>query len=61
MLPRVARSSRTVGPKKERSTRCKGMTTGKKKCRNRTHTGYCYLHRPSVTETEAETAETLEL
>lgn len=61
MLPRVAKGSRGVGPKKERSTRCKGMTAGKKKCRNRTHTEYCYLHRPSVTEAEAAAAETIQL
>ena len=61
MLPRVARSSRTVGPKKERSTRCKGMTAGGKKCRKRTLTGYCHLHQPSVTEAAAEAADTIEL
>jgi hypothetical protein len=59
MLPRVARSSRGPRPKKERSTRCKGMTAGGKKCRKRTLTGYCHLHTP--VQTEAEAAETIEL
>jgi len=60
MLPRMARSSRDLRPKKERSTRCKGMTAGGKKCRKRTLTGYCHLHTPIQTEA-AEAAETIEL
>jgi hypothetical protein len=61
MLPRVARGSRGVGPKKERSARCKGMTAGGKKCRKRTLTGYCHLHQPSMATEVEHTADTIEL
>ena len=67
MLPRVAKATRAVGPKKPRAIRCRGKNKAGKHCRNRTHNGkYCHLHTPAEgTEVEEgpdlETAEIIEL
>ena len=66
MLPRVAKASRAVGPKKLRAVHCKGKTKAGKRCHKKTLNGkYCHLHMSSMTEPEEgddlETAEIIQL
>ena len=66
MLPRVAKASRAVGPKKLRAVHCKGKTKAGKRCHKKTLNGkYCHLHMSSMTELQEgddlETAEIIQL
>ena len=66
MLPRVAKATRAVGPKKLRAVHCKGKTKAGKRCHKKTLNGkYCHLHMSSMTELQEgddlENAEIIQL
>jgi hypothetical protein len=61
MLPRKAKATRGVGPKKLRAVHCKGKTKAGKRCHKKTHNGkYCHLHKPAEGTIEAEEGADLE-